>query len=87
MKKWHITITENETGNTTLDIDTNVIVAGIEENEGTRVLHMVHDSVINHAAALLGLKDEIKTAAEKNPLIALILGRYGKAETEETEEN
>jgi hypothetical protein len=83
MKNWHITITENETGETTLDIDTDVIVAGIDEDDGTRVLNMAKSTVLNHGAAICGVIESIKKSLNANLLLKMIV----KAGTAETEEN
>ncbi len=89
MKKWHITITENETGNTKLDIDTDAIVAGIDENEGTRLVQMANCSVAAHAAAMAFVLDSIEETRKENPLIDMLLTMWekDKAAHKETQEN
>lgn len=89
MKKFHITITENETGTTKLDIDTDAIIAGIDEDESTRVVHATHCPVIAHAAAITGVLSSIKEAREENALLDFLLTMYEKHEAtaKETEEN
>ena len=78
MKKWHITITENETGNTKLDIDTDAIIAGIDENEGTRIVHAVECPVTDHAATIAGVLDNIKAARKEDPVVDHLLTMWEK---------
>ena len=89
MKKFHITITENETGKALVDTDTDAIVAGIDENEETHVVHAAHCPVATHAATITGVLEEIKEAREKNPMLDLLLMLYEKHKDadEEIEEN
>lgn len=89
MKKFHITITENETGTTKLDIDTDAIIAGIDENEGTRVVHATHCPVTAHAAAIAGVLEAIKEAREESAVLDFLLSMYekDKAAHKETQEN
>lgn len=83
MKKWHITITENETGNTTLDIDTNAIIAAIDENEGTRALCMTRCDPITLAAALHSAQGIIEKQKALNPLVAMLMTIGSAAEESE----
>lgn len=86
MKKWHITITENETGATALDIDTDAIILGADEDESTRVIHMVSAPVTAHAAAICCLIETIDQAKKDNPFLAFLVERAA-TELFETEEN
>lgn len=89
MKKFHITITENETGKTQLDIDTDAIVAGIDEGDGTRLFHAAKCPCSAHAATLAIVLDSIKEVREANPMIDLLLTLHeGRKDADkETEEN
>lgn len=89
MKKFHITITENETGETRLDIDTDAIIAGIDEDETTRVVHATHCPVTSHAAAISGVLETIEKARKENAILDFLLSMYEKhkAADKETEEN
>lgn len=85
MKKWHITITENETGSIKLDIDTDAIVAGIDENDGTRVFHVANCPVPDHAAAMFGVQQSIQESVQRNPVLGMMLMMLARAEQEHAE--
>lgn len=87
MGKFHITITDKETQETLIDVDTNAIIAGIDEPEGTRGLCLTECSVINHAAVLLTLQDIIDKNIKDNTLLGtLVVLTREKLSTETTEE-
>lgn len=85
MAKWHITITENETGNTRLDIDTDAIIAGIDEGERTHVIHMTDCRVTDHAAAICGVLGSIKEARKENPILDFLVELWEKQEPKRAE--
>ena len=87
MGKFHITITDKETQETLVDVDTNAIIAGIDEPEGTRGLCLTECSVINHAAILLALQDIIDKNIKDNILLGMLVAHTrAKHSTETTEE-
>ena len=80
MAKWHITITENETGDTKLDIDTDVIVAGIDDHNGTRVVHCTHADAVSHVAAMYGVTKSIEEAQTRNPILGALMTMLAQRE-------
>lgn len=83
MKKWHITITENETGNVQLDIDTDVIVSAMEQDGGTLVFHVAQCPVKAHAAAMFGVTKSIEEATTQNPILGALMLLLDQREEEQ----
>ena len=73
MKKLHVTITENETGNVQLDIDTDVIISAMEQDGGTRVFHVAQCPVKAHAAAMLSITKSMEEAKTQNPILGALM--------------
>jgi hypothetical protein len=87
MKNWHITVTNNETGEAIVDQDTDALLASIDCGEGTRVLHLTNCHIIAHVATIVGMVEKIKEAKEENPLLAALVNACGdlRASKSETE--
>lgn len=93
MKKYHITITDNETGETLRDHDTDAILAAISKGDyiGQAILTECDSNTLMNA---LNVLEEItKYLYEKDPILFFLLKRHqkkkSKAEeaTDETTEN
>lgn len=86
MKKFHITITNNETGETLRDHDTNAIAAIVDcgDSTGTTLLTECDtDTMLNVVARLEALTKRIY---EKNPELFFLLKAFQAKEARETEE-
>ncbi|MBP3590191.1 MAG: hypothetical protein J6J61_06405 [Muribaculaceae bacterium] len=94
--KFHITITNNETGETLHDADTCAIIAGVNEGEESGCIVMVDCGPIALAetleAAKTAAKTAVHTATDKHPEIKALaellrlLDKREQAESIETEE-
>ena len=73
MEKWHITITDNETGEKQVDIDTSAIIAGMDDNDGTRCVYMTHCNVLTHAATICVVQKMIEARKAENPILATLV--------------
>lgn len=85
--KFHITITDNETGETLHDGDACAILASICENS-VQQQHYVHCDARKFAATLQGAQKIVRRVGAEHPEVALLaeLTRLGRSEeTEETE--
>lgn len=71
MAKWTLTIKDNETGEIDT-IETNAIMAGIDEEGGSRTLFMTHCNVIDYSATLYAAKKAVYQA-EKGSSIAKVM--------------
>lgn len=73
--KFHITITNNETGETLQDLDTNVILAAIHspEDEGTHAIAISSSGPVELATSIRGLQRIIDDQLERHPIIKLLL--------------
>lgn len=82
MKEFHITITDNETGETIHDSDTNAIVGSILDDDGVFVIGQTHcngDELLN---AVIGAERAIEQLYENNPVL-FFLKMMAKKETKE----
>lgn len=67
MKKFHITITNNETGETCIDIDTKVIIGAINNDEGTQVLCASQCNAVELSATCAGALQAVNHGIEGLP--------------------
>ena len=72
MEKWHITITDNETGEKEIDLNTDAIIAGIAETDGVHELLKTHCSGLVVSAVVCGVEDVVEKAKAENPHIATV---------------
>ena len=89
MKKYHITIKDNETGEITHDYDTGAIVGGVEAGDGYFALGLTECNAIELVNTICSAEKAIEAMLEGHPeLLALkSLATIKKAaETEEAEE-
>lgn len=76
MKRFHITITNNETRETLVDTDSGAIVAAIDEGEGTRAVQFTHCDLPSHAAALISMQKTINKTIGRNPILGVLVRGY-----------
>lgn len=82
-KKFHIIIADNETGETRLDMHTDLILAAIDDGEGTHCVQAAQANAIAIASALASLEDARHELTKAHPEIKQLLIMLGKhADTE-----
>lgn len=90
MKKFHITIKNNETGEITHDLDTNAIVAGILDDDGAYAVGITHCDSLGLLQAINSAENLITSMYKKHPellILKLMVDRTEDGEeVEETEE-
>ena len=88
MKKFHITIKDNETGKTLHDLDTAAIVGGIESGDGVTVLGLTRckQSDLVYTVAFAKLAVHLVTREDKRvgKLSDKMLKKYKKINKKET---
>lgn len=75
MERFHITVTDNETGEVWADVDTGVIVAAIDVGGNVQGLDLCESTNRNHVAALLTASRLAVEAAEEDPDVAELMNR------------
>lgn len=83
--KFHITITDNETGETLHDGDACAILASICENS-VRQQHYVHCDALRFADTLRGAQKIVHRVRAEHPEVALLAELTQLGRSEETEE-
>ena len=85
-KKRHITITDNETGETLQDADTCAIIGGYVVDDGSVGILCVHCHLIDHAKAVHAAERVIERSYQEHPelKLATLLAAAGST-TEEVE--
>ena len=86
--KYHITITDNETGEVVKEVNADAIVASIHVKETTDILEATHCNGLAFAettAGLMGALKEIKKAHPSIYKLAKKLNKTGKKEITENE--
>lgn len=91
MKRFHITIKNNEIGETLLDLDTNAIVAGILDDDGSFSIGHTHCNADGLLSTICSAEKAINQLLKKHPQLLLLkmLTETEEAtdETTETTEN
>ena len=85
MKKFHITITNNETGETLHDLDTKAIVGAILDDDGTFSVAFNKCDVVDMLNVIDGVERTLKHLYKKNPELFFLKAMAEKEESE-TEE-
>ena len=88
--KFHITITNNETGETIHDTDACAILASINVGSTTREVQAVACGPEEFAKALNGAESIVRHVRDRYPevgAVAMLLGLISKAEKAEEPEN
>ena len=67
MKKFHITITDNETGEVLVDQDTSAIIGALDNDESTRNIAYTCCNTIDLAATAAGAKQAANKSARELP--------------------
>ena len=88
MKKFHITIKNNETGEITHDLDTNAIVAGILDDDGAYAVSITSCNALELLNATGGAEKAIDHLLKGHPELLTLKTIMEKSEdeTEETTE-
>ena len=86
MKKFHITITNNETGETLHDLDTKAIVGAILDDDGTFQIAFNKCNVNDMLNVIDGAERTLKHIYKKHPELALFKALTEKEESETEEE-
>ena len=86
MEKFHITITNNETGETVRDHDTNAILAVVDHGEQTGSLLLTACDVDTMLNVVARLEELTKRIYKKNPELFLLLKAFQAKKARETEE-
>lgn len=68
--KFHLTITNNETGEIIRDVDTNAILAGIHTEKGACALVLTECSGADLIPTIHAAKGAVKTCIDDAPLLA-----------------
>ena len=74
MKKFHITVTENETGKTYIDTDTDAIIAGVNLDDTVSIVGHIHCTKTDHAFLIDSLRESLLEQENKDPALAILLG-------------
>ena len=87
-KKFHLTVTNNETGETLCDINTGVIIGAADGGEGTHSFSFVAGEIFKIVATIVGVKKILDTLYDDHPKLkaAEILHAVFNEEHEETAE-
>lgn len=89
--KWHLTIKDNETGETVQDLDVCAIIAGIGTENGERAMAMANCTGGKVVATALAAEDALQNVYDENPiakhLTKLAKAKKALAETETETEN
>lgn len=88
MKKFHITIKNNETGEITHDLDTSAIVAGILDDDGSYAVSATSCDAFGLLNAISSAEKAIDHLLKRHPelLILKTIMEKSEDETEETTE-
>lgn len=88
MKKFHVTIKNNETGEITHDLDTSAIVAGILDDDGSYSVGATSCDAFGLLNAIDGAEKAIDHLLKRHPelLILKTIMEKSEDETEETTE-
>lgn len=88
-KSFHITITDNETGEVFHDVDSDCIIGAVHGDEHTAGIALLKCGPTEAADTVVAVKSTIKEAKEVHPEIELfeMLHNYAKTQSEATEEN
>ena len=91
-KKFHLNITNNETGETLVELDTDVIIGAADEGEGTHEFSFVEGRVLDILTTIMGVKNTLKALYSNHPelkaaevLSNIFAEKEGKETTENTE--
>lgn len=72
-KKYHITITDNETGATLTDADAKAIMGAISLGEGiTEAICCTHCNTADLAGVVMGCEKIVEEATKKSPILPFI---------------
>ena len=85
--KFHLTITNNETGETIRDENINAILAGIHNEKGTASIVITECTAVDLLPTIIAAKSAVKTCTDDDPMLALFVALTEgklckKAETE-----
>lgn len=73
MAKFHVTITDNETGEVIHDADSGAIIAGIDAGDGTVSIGKASCDSFSLAAAILCAKKAIDACLEGDPFLQCLV--------------
>ena len=87
MKKFHITITNNETGEVVHDMDTGAIIGAIggAEDEGAYSIGLTACNLMDLATAVASAKKAVDILLEKNPAVRLVIELASLKEVNDSE--
>lgn len=71
--KFHITITDNETGETLKDCDACCIIGACNEGEHTAVLAALHCTATDLANAIDGTEEAVAHVKRENPEVEMLM--------------
>ena len=71
--KFHITITDNETGKTIHESDTNAILAGIHTEEGADAIVLTDCNIQGLLSTIHSAKAALEQCTENDPLLAALI--------------
>lgn len=78
MEKFHLTITDNETGETKCDLDTSAIVTAFDEGTHTRYILMANCSIYDTASVIDCAMDGVKRDLKKDPELRKAVKAVGR---------
>lgn len=86
MKKFHITITNNETGETIRDHDTDAILAVVDHGDQTGTIALVECDTETILNVVNRLEELTKMIYKENPELFFLLKAFRVKEAKEAEE-
>ena len=86
--KFHIVITDNETGEVLKDVNANAILASVHTEEVTDMLEATHCNGLAFAETVAGLMDLLEDIKKEHPIVCKSAKKYRKiTKTKENEIN
>ena len=72
-KKWHVVITDNETGEVVEDAQSNAIIGAVEKNESVACIGVANCNGKDLLRTLISAKKAIKNISDKMPKEIMLL--------------
>lgn len=85
--KWHLTIKDNETGETVKELDICSIIGAVGTEDGSCALAMTNCTGAKMVETLLSAEDALQTTYADNPIAKSIVDVMRKPENEDKTEN
>lgn len=85
--KYHVTIKDNETGETHIDQDVNAVLLATNTEEDNRAMLLTHCNILGLVGLYVGAEKQLKKIENESPMAVLLAKTHEKIFGEEIVKN